>query len=397
MNKESLSSAEQEALMFASDLFKDKLPAQYLYHDYNHTLETISMCQEMAEHYQLKEDDKHMLLIASIFHDTGHIIDYKNHESESANIAKTYLKEKKYPPVKVTEIVKLILSTRYDQQPMGLLEEILHDADIINLGKKNFFNKGNLLRMEWEFFLNRHYSDEEWENLQFEFLSSHKFLTTYAQEKYGQRRLKNIEKQKEIINLSRKVNKKEKKAGNAGRGVETMYRSTYRNHINLSSIADNKANMMISINTIIMSVIITIAGSGFTFSNSQIIQHLRFGIPIGLLLLTCLVSVIFAIFSARPSITRKNSIPETSKNDTSLLFFGNFTHMPLSEYIQNMDTLMTDQKELYHSMSIDIYYLGKVLQKKNNLLRSSYNIFMVGLVISVLTFIAIFIYTSAQP
>jgi len=58
-----------------------------------------------------------------------------------------------------------------------------------------------------------------------------------------------------------------------GRGVETMYRSAYRNHINLSSIADNKANMMISINTIIMSLIIAVIGSVFTFTGSELIKH----------------------------------------------------------------------------------------------------------------------------
>lgn len=397
MNKESLSSAEQEALMFASDLFKNNLPAQYLYHDYNHTLETITICQEMADYYQLKEADKHLLIISSIFHDTGHTKDYKNHEEEGAQIAKNYLQQKDYPEEQIRKIEKLILSTRYDQQPQGLLEEILHDADIINLGKKSFFNKGKLLRLEWEFFLDKHYTDQEWEKLQFEFLSSHKFLTSYAQEKYSQRRNKNIEKQKEILDQKFNEKPKEKKNKNAGRGVETMYRSTYRNHINLSSIADNKANMMISINTIIMSVIITISGSGYTFSDDMMIHHIRFGIPIGLLLISCLVSVIFAIFSARPNITHKKDNQESTNNDTSLLFFGNFTNMPLQQYIDNMDSLMTNQKELYHSMSIDIYYLGKVLQRKYNLLRSSYNIFMIGLILSVLTFIFIFIYSLGKP
>lgn len=396
MNKEALSSAEKEALMFASDLFKNQLPAQYLYHDYNHTLETTGMCQIMASHYQLDNTAKHVLILASIFHDTGHTVDYKSHENESALIARKYLQDKNYADDIIHEIEKLILSTHHDHQPQNLLEEILHDADIINLGKKNFFNMGNLLRLEWEFFLNKLYSDEEWERMQLEFLSSHKFLTSYAQEQFGVRRKKNIEKQKEIVNRKIRDNKKEMYS-KIGSGVETVYHSTYRNHIDLISIADNKANMIICMNTIIMSVIIIIYGASFTFNNNPFIQHKGLGIPISILLLTCLLSVIFAIFSARPSITRKeNHQVPTVSNDTSLLFFGNFTNMPLQDYIKDMDALMTNQQELYHSLTIDIYYLGKSLEKKYNLLRSSYNIFMVGIMLAVITFIVIFLYSPAQ-
>ena len=110
-----------------------------------------------------------------------------------------------------------------------------------------------------------------------------------------------------------------------GRGIETMYRATYRNHINLSSIADAKANMMISINAIIMSVIITIVGSGFTFSGLEFYQYIRFTVPMTILLISSLISVVFAVLSARPNVTKKNvSEQKIREKKSSILFFGNF-------------------------------------------------------------------------
>jgi len=173
-----------------------------------------------------------------------------------------------------------------------------------------------------------------------------------------------------------------------------MYRSAYRNHINLSSIADNKANMMISINTIIMALIIAVIGSGFTFTGSDLFKHLRFTIPIGILLICCLVSAIFAILSAKPKVTNRPLDMEAVKNrKTSLLFFGNFVNLSLPDFIKGMSDLKEDNELLYDNMSVDIYYLGKVLTRKYGLLRSSYDIFMGGLTISVVVFMIMFVFS----
>ncbi|MGK7395878.1 MAG: Pycsar system effector family protein [Candidatus Cyclobacteriaceae bacterium M3_2C_046] len=402
MAEEVISSVENEATTYVFNLFKDKLSDKYIYHDYAHTLETVKYVKEISQAYELALEDLEIVILAAIFHDTGHIESYREHEEASARIAQKFLQSIDYEQAKIDKVEELILSTKLYQPSEGLLQEILHDADLINIGKKGFFSKGRLLRAEWDFFLDKKFSDESWEKLQYEFLLKVNFCTAYAQENYGKRRSKNITKQQNrlIGKQDKKKKKKGKKAKSrkAGRGIETMYRSTYRNHINLSSIADNKANMMISINTIIMSVIITVIGSGFTFTGQDFIEHLRFSVPIVILLLTCLVSVIYAVFSARPSVTSKEVDKEKiRKKQTSILFFGNFTHLPLQEYLEDMNQLMRNGEMLYDNMSIDIYFLGQVLTKKYNLLRVSYNIFMIGLSISVIAFVIIFFYSYALP
>jgi hypothetical protein len=176
--------------------------------------------------------------------------------------------------------------------------------------------------------------------------------------------------------------------------VETMFRTTYRNHINLSSIADQKANMMISINAIMMSVIITVVGSGISFSGSGTYSHIRFALPICILLLSSLTAVIFAVLSANPTITNKREEDTTKKHKkSSLLFFGNFANLELDQFIVEMNALMQNKGGLYNNMTTDIYYLGKVLTRKYQLLRISYSVFMLGLILCVLSFMIVFFST----
>ena len=176
-----------------------------------------------------------------------------------------------------------------------------------------------------------------------------------------------------------------------GRGRETLFRVTFRNQINLIQIADNKANMIISINSIIISVIISITGFGFV-NDSFEYNKADIALPVTLIVLTCLMSVVYAIQAARPHIIRnkKGQMDITSKN-TSMLFFGTISKKTMDEYMDEMDALLKSKDSIYKNMTIDIYNQGKVLKRKYHLLSIAYLIFMYGFVFSVLTFLLMFV------
>ena len=382
----------QEAATYISELFKEELSDKYVYHNLNHTFETTDACREAIDYYQLNEQNGIVLLLAALFHDTGYIKTYKGHEEVSKQIAHDFLQEQEFRPEEIEKVVNLIESTKAGRSPRHLLEEILHDADHASVGKKRFFRKAELLRIEWEFFLDKHFNDWEWAQEQQEFILSKNFHTEYFRREYGPRREKNIEKQFKQVEKAKKKREKDKWPK---RGTETMYRATYRNHINLSSIADEKANMMISINTIIMSIIITVVGGSFTLSETAFVENMRYTVPICILLLGSLISVIYAVISARPNVTQKKvNLKKIRNKKSSVLFFGNFSNMELPDFIHNLQELRNSKEMLYDNMTIDLYYLGLVLTQKYRLLRISYNVFMIGLVIAVVAFMAIFFYTQ---
>jgi hypothetical protein len=149
---------------------------------------------------------------------------------------------------------------------------------------------------------------------------------------------------------------------------------------------------MISINTIIISLVITLFGSGYTFSGQNEFGSLRFVIPMAVLLITSLLAVVFAILSSRPNVTTKERY-ELSKKDSSILFFGNFAQLQLREFVGRINELKNEKEELYESMSVDIYHLGSVLIKKYKLLSWSYNIFMGGLVLCAVAFVIIMMFS----
>ena len=391
----------KSAQEYVFNLFRDKLQPDYVYHNYKHTLQTTKACKELAEAYNITSRDFEILMLASIFHDTGYTEKYQGHEEVSVRLLKGFLKDE-YPQEDVSKIEDLILSTKPFTVPNGTLQEILNDADYINIGKRKFCDRADLLRIEWERVLNKTYSDLEWAEEQLNFLIATNFVTEEAIGKYGNTREENIRNQREKIEALRiehnklqaklEKNAPENKPKKEGRGIETLYRSVYQYHINLSSIADNKANIMISINTIIISLVITLFGSGYTFSGQNEFGSLRFVIPMAVLLVTSLLAVVFAILSSRPNVTSKEKY-ELRKKDSSILFFGNFSQLQLQEFVESIKDLKKDKEGLYDSMTIDLYYLGAVLVKKYRLLSWSYNIFMGGLILCALGFVGIMMFS----
>lgn len=174
-----------------------------------------------------------------------------------------------------------------------------------------------------------------------------------------------------------------------GRGKETLFRVTFRNQINLISIADNKANMIISLNAILISLIIAVFGSGISVQGIPFMEKYILVIPFTILMITCLISAILAIITAKPHIIKT---PEGINNPKlSLLFFGNFYKKTLNEYLEDMKGLLNSRDSTYEHLIIDIYNQGIVLNRKYKLLGISYSIFMIGITLCVLAYFAIWI------
>lgn len=165
-----------------------------------------------------------------------------------------------------------------------------------------------------------------------------------------------------------------------GRGVETMFRNTIRTHVEFSSMADSKANIMISVNTLILTAIVAFLAKSLD-TNPYLI------IPSAILTIVSLSTLIIAITVTRPKITSGVFTAEDiNARETNLLFFGNFYNMDLKTFDWGMHQMIEDSEYLYGSMIKDFYYLGQVLGEKYKKLRLCYNFFMYGIIISVIAF-----------
>ncbi|MCA8832045.1 Pycsar system effector family protein [Hymenobacter pini] len=389
----------KQAKAYVQTLLEEKLPAQLVYHSPTHTATVAKEARALGEAAGLDEADQEALLLAAWFHDTGYIDTYDGHEFRSAELAGEWLTQQGYPAERVALVQQLIKATHRDSERETELEQLLVDADMSNMGRDDFFANGELLRAEWEATLGKTYSNPDWAETQLAFLCEGKYYTKVARERYEEQLKENIKDQRKLLKkVEKKKKKKQEEAGTFAepkRGIETMFRTMYSNHMKLSDMADKKANMMISLNAVLMSLIITYFGAKLgsksaALNNVGLIRNPVIAVPMGILLATALGSVITAILCAQPDVTSfkwlKKSPEIATNRRVNLLFFGNFSKLSLDNFQQGMTEIMGQKDALYTNMVTDIYYLGDVLTKKYRLLRLSYTIFMVGLILTALSF-----------
>ncbi|MCE7996437.1 MAG: hypothetical protein HEP71_30950 [Roseivirga sp.] len=166
------------------------------------------------------------------------------------------------------------------------------------------------------------------------------------------------------------------------RGTETLFRLASKNHYTLNTMVDRKANIMISINAIILSIII-----GTVMNQLDTDPHLVY--PVVMLLFTNLTSIAYAVLATRPDLTHgKVDLGSAKRRSAGLLFYGNFQDLEEDDYVAGMRSLIYGGDDLYDAISRDIYQLGKRLKVKFGFLRKAFNVFVVGIILSVLAFIA---------
>lgn len=376
------------------------------YHSLAHTEIVVKECRALAPAANLNADDTEALLLAAWFHDTGYLDVYDGHEFRSAEHAAAWLKEQGVPTARVQRIETLIKATHRDSKPETELEKLLVDADMSNLARDDYRSRAELLRSEWELVLDKNYTTQEWAELQLNFMLAHKYLSEAGKERYKKALKKNIEDQRDYLKKKEKKTKKKTQEksdtfAEPKRGIETMFRTMYGNHMKLSDMADKKASMMIQLNAVLISVIITYLGAkmGKAGALSPLMgNNPVLAIPVSILLVTALGSVTSAILSAQPDVTSfawlKKSPEIATNRRVNLLFFGQFTKLKLDHFQSGMRDLMRQKDLLYTNMVTDIYYLGEVLNRKYGLLRTSYTIFLVGIILTALSFGIALLYKS---
>ncbi|KOY51921.1 Pycsar system effector family protein [Polaribacter dokdonensis] len=400
-----MSNIINEVEKFVYNLLSEKLHANYVYHNLSHTQRVVEKTIEISEDSNIKGDDLENLTIAAWFHDVGFTVSDENHEEESIKIASEFLKSLNFSEDRIAAIGNLILATKMNSIPKNKLEEVLRDADSAHLASKNFFDYTSLLRKEWELVLEKTYSNKEWIALNLAFFTQkHRYYTEFALRNWSKTKDKNLAKLLKNQKKLKKENKKFRQKKEAldikknksivpERGVETMFRVALRNHITLSDIADTKANILLSVNAIIVSLALS---SLLPKLDNPSNSHLF--VPTIIFVGFTVISIILSILATRPNVTEgKFTKDDVAKRKVNLLFFGNFHQMKLDDFEWGISEMMQDRDYLYGSLTKDLYYLGLVLNRKYKILRITYTVFMTGIIVSVIAFAVSFSFQEITP
>ena len=376
-----------QAARHVTDLFAQHPAPALHYHNLSHTQQVVRAAQEIAHSYSLTEEERAAVVIAAWFHDVGYLKNYEDHETEGAALAQTFLSQHKVSEAFIRQVTACIEVTAWPPHPSGPLQEIICDADMAHLAANDYLTRIQDLRKEIKEHTGSKLRKTKWTQRNRQFFEKHTYFTEYAKTHYGPRKQANYKAL--VAQVNKKSGKKKKKPEDiASREAGVLFRIVFRNHMDLSSIADTKANIMISVNSILLSVLVTVL-----FRNLD--DYPNLWLPSAILVTVCLLAIVFAVLATLPRVTHgRFEQGDERQRRAKLLFFGNFHDMPLPDFITGMQEIIQDDTLVYDSLSRDLHYLGKVLHRKYMMLRKSYLIFVVGWVVSIIAFVIASFYNA---
>lgn len=381
-------SITQKAADYVLQIFDEKQDNRLVFHNYHLASSCAERVAVLRADLELPERVVEIAQIVCWFLPVGYLFDYRAPLNYSLRELGRFFSQHAYPEKARKQVVHCLQHIGHRRQPVTPEEKLVSDARAISGWLCDFPARMELLRMEQTLMTGEEVSDTEWLQYQYQFLMDLRLYSPLARTEFQ------AQLSQELLQLQKEINKQagagteeryklEKKI--PSRGAQTFFRTNFRNHINLSAIADRKSRIMISVNAIMISVLITFMSYQNMAESRPMIL-----IPVTLFLVTGLLSLIFAVLSARPHITHhaesKNIDELLQKN---IIFFGNFVHLELPDFEEAMDRLLKSDELLYGNLVRDLYFLGKVLDKKYRYLSVSYNVFMLGFVLTVLSFLVI--------
>ncbi|MFI2742709.1 Pycsar system effector family protein [Zhouia sp. PK063] len=355
-------------------IFTTNFSGAFMFHNYSRTVSKVKNALTICESLQLNEKSTEDLLIACWFAETGFSVFPDNYLEKSETILKSFLEQEQFESSRIEKICSYIFVAAGEKIPETEEEQILHDANYQFLAAKSFNEEFLLLRQEYKS-LGIKKSKDSW----FDAFSSVKYYTAFALENWETKKALNI------LSINKKKvdkNKLKDQIKATKKGADTVFRITLKNHISLSDNADRKAHILLSVNAIIISIILSRLFPKFDSESNHFLY-----VPTIIFLIFTIISMIMSILATRPRITSQVYTKEAfDYKKINILFFGNFYKMPYDNFQDQMLQIMDDHDALYNSLIKDLYYLGKVVARKYILLRYTYALFMVGILVSTLAY-----------
>ncbi|MEO6831064.1 MAG: HD domain-containing protein [Chitinophagaceae bacterium] len=189
----------QQASKHILERLKRDLPSHLSYHTLEHVLDVYAAASRIAEAEGVEGTDLALLLTAVLFHDSGFMIQSKNHEKFGCEIARETLPRFDYSAAQIDAICQMIFATEIPQQPKNLLEEIMADADLDYLGRDDFYTIGQTLFKEFKD-SGVIETEQEWNRLQIKFLEQHHYFTATSIASRAAQKAQHLAELKQLFN-----------------------------------------------------------------------------------------------------------------------------------------------------------------------------------------------------
>ena len=159
-----------------------------------------------------------------------------------------------------------------------------------------------------------------------------------------------------------------------------IIRTVLRNNIELTGIADGKANVLLSLNAIMITFLIPSIAAGI-----ETIMQEHLYIPLLILALTCFATILLSAMVLRPSNFDKFIEGLHPDMKVSPFFFGNFYNMEAEDFFQYLKESASEPTLIKAHLAQDLYYVGRRLGKKMTWIRQAFDIFLIGIFLTLLS------------
>ena len=180
---------------------RQELNPKLTYHNLCHTLDVHEAVIRLSQPEQISKKELLLLETAALYHDSGMMVKYADHESYSIKIAGDSLPGFGYSQQETMEVSDLIRVTTLPQQAKTHLEKIICDADLDSMGREDFFIQSFSLRLEWKNFGIRNTTLHEWLMFELKFLENHEYYTFSAKKLRDEQKKRNIQEIKDLLNI----------------------------------------------------------------------------------------------------------------------------------------------------------------------------------------------------
>jgi len=395
---------------FATNLIVNELPDSVLYHDISFTHRLVASVKEISQKEGLSDADSELLIITAWLYGTGYrdVEMFKGKKLFSSCIActqqisKQFLSSIHYQSDGIKIIFNILEKSTPSNTPNGILDQVFVDAIYMDFAQDKGLKYIKKMYQELLLFNDVTIVKKNWYQYLIDLLENHQYYTNYGKSTLEQKKfrlIKELKQQyKDLENIERVALRKELDISDEelkslkanlstskeidSKTIQTVFKTTSKNHYTLNQMVDRKANIMISINAIIVSLLIgKVIAPALNGLNIELI-------PVFIMAGAGGISMFYAILAVKPDSTHGEfSEDEVRSKQGNLLFFGNFHNMRYKDYEWAFLQMLNDKDYLYTSMIRDIYFLGQKIKKKHDRLRTSLNVFLIGTSLTIISFL----------
>ncbi len=357
--------------------------APLIYHGYKRSRALVDDCKEIAKGIELNGVEGQVLLLSAWFYDAGSVATKDGSRTRSIELARAFLESQDQSQDLVDAVAGCLDAAGDEQVRDGLATDVLHDALLARVASKSYLEESELLRLEEEQRTRNVYSDVEWTRSRIDYLQQHAYRTRWAQLEYEGGRAKNLARLHKLLRrqLGKATEEKaeqSKISKNDGRTAEGLFGHLTRNQLRILSIADRRTSTMIHVNAIMISLVV-----GLVLRKVE--EHRNLIVPTIVLLSVNLVVVFMSILSMRAGRELRN-LHDPTLEPENLLLTTEDLKLSLPDYLARMNGIVSDSAALQRVLFEYLYFGRNLIVHRKKMLKLTYDIFIVGLAVSLVLF-----------